>query len=236
MPSFRSVALFAVGTVLVGGCSAAPGSPTTGTASAELSENCSSDAQCGGSTPYCCEAEGLCVAVVTPACVSLPPPSPLTECTAIPPSESSPYVPDGFALVGNSPASASCDYDVMQITGTYGHPLRMTILDVAPGNNDPPTGVVDAASCSGSYATYEVMGFVPPAGGADGYWAEIVSNTIPGTWRGTRCALLPLEGAGLPIPLPLVPFPYATVRVASRAILQTPQGAIWTPIYVTGGQ
>jgi hypothetical protein len=173
--------------------------------------------------------------------------NPLTACTAIAASHTRAYSSETFTMGVDAPDSAGCDYGVMEVTGTLGQPVQISLTDIEPyEDGEPPSGVVDAVSCAASYATYETMGFVPPhwditVSGATyyaGYWVEVSegTGTISGTWEGIGCAFLALEDGTLPVLGGASPSPYETIRVAIRAILVEPSGDVWAPVYAYVGQ
>jgi hypothetical protein len=174
---------------------------------------------------------------------------PMSLCDGIVPDAVEPYYGGQVITSGTANAARSCDYYVVQFTGTYGQPIEIGLTDFDP-NHPGATSfpVTDAASCAKSFASYQSFGLTPPhivgRERISGRWESIHSEIDTGVWVSTpggggRCSFAPLEDdptgwLDSHIVESELSSIYETVSVASSLTLYTPAGVVTAPLWTLG--
>lgn len=130
-------------------------------------------------------------------------------------------------------ASQACDWFVLELTGTLGGDI---VLKAKSGGVNAV--VPNEAKCNASMMSARVTGQLPGyfsfENGAfvyhPGAWETITTFSERGVWFGTACAFPAFQqiknlSSGM-----IVDSPHTRIRVATRAIMQTANGSVATPL------
>jgi hypothetical protein len=178
--------------------------------------------------------------VLNPAPIVSVTPVALCSTTAADSSSSFP-APPGYRVIGTSDSAKSCDWFTVEVTDMLGKTLKLEVDQPLPA----PVFATSKEHCAASTMSTETIGYRPAhwvknAQGlyslVDGKWEQISSYTENGVpFSDASDCVFPNFEQGLPATI--ANSPYSTVRVLSKAVFYTPNGAVRTPMstYVVPG-